>query len=105
MSETTQRSIRTLRKSFIRVLGIIPVRWLLSEHFPAEENLRDSHGPIAVLVGGRDPVVPERFGLRVYERYSGSKRLWKFPNLDHDLLMEQPPEIWKEIITFWEEHR
>ena len=28
-----------------------------------------------------------------------------FPELDHDLLMDQPAEIWKEIVTFWEEHR
>jgi pimeloyl-ACP methyl ester carboxylesterase len=86
-------------------MRIIPVRWLLSEHFPAEDNLQKFHGPLAVLVAGRDSVVPERFGRRVYERYAGPKRLWQFPQLDHDLLMDQPPGIWKEIVTFWDEHR
>jgi len=83
-------------------IRIFPVHWMLSEHFPAEENLRNYRGPVAALVGGRDTVVPQRFGRTLYERYAGPKRLWEFPQLDHDSLMDQPPGIWKQIVEFWE---
>jgi len=83
-------------------IKIFPVRWMLSEHFPSEENLRNYRGPVAVLVGGKDTVVPQRFGRALYERYAGPKRLWEFPNLDHDGLMDQPPGIWQQIVEFWE---
>jgi len=83
-------------------MKLLPVRWLLSEHFPAEEHLRKFHGPVAVLVGGQDTVVPQRFGRKLYERYSGPKRIWEFPELDHDRLMDQSPEVWKQIVEFWQ---
>jgi pimeloyl-ACP methyl ester carboxylesterase len=85
-------------------MKFLPVRWLLSEHFPSEEHLRKYRGPVAVLVGGQDTVVPQRFGRKLYERYTGPKRLWEFPELDHDRLMDQPPAIWKQIVVFWREH-
>ena len=77
------------------------MRWLLRERFPAEDYLRDYHGPLAVLVAGRDTVVPEKFGRRLYDGYAGPKRLWEFPNANHDSLMVQPPEVWKQIVAFW----
>jgi uncharacterized protein len=85
-------------------MKFLPVRWLLSEHFPSEEHLRTYQGPVAVLVAGQDTVVPQRFGRKLYERYTGPKRLWEFPELDHDRLMDQSPEIWKQIVEFWGNH-
>jgi uncharacterized protein len=81
---------------------IFPVRWILCDTFPAEEYLRSYHGPVAVLVGGRDTVVPERFGRRLYDSYAGPKRLWQFPDATHGSLMVQPPETWKQIVAFWQ---
>lgn len=82
-------------------IRILPARWLLCDRFRAEENLRSFQGQLAVLVGGKDTVVPKKFGVRLYESYAGPKRLWEFPAATHDSLMFQPPEVWKEIITFW----
>jgi len=79
---------------------ILPVTLLLVDRFPSEEHLRDYHGPVAVLVAGRDTVVPERFGHRLYEAYQGPKRLWEFPQGDHGTVMLQPPETWKQILDF-----
>jgi uncharacterized protein len=81
---------------------IFPVRWLLCDRFPAEDNLRDYHGPVAVLTAGRDTVVPERFGRRLYDTYTGPKRLWEFPQATHDTLMDQSPQVWREVISFWQ---
>ena len=79
---------------------VLPVRTILRDRYPAADHLRYYHGPIAVLVGGADTVIPAKFGLRLYEGYSGPKRLWEFPQGDHGTVMEQPPEIWREILEF-----
>jgi pimeloyl-ACP methyl ester carboxylesterase len=82
-------------------MPIFPVRLLLVDRFPAEVYLRNYHGPVAVLVGGQDEVIPQKFGRRLYDAYSGPKRLWQFPAADHGTVMLQPPEIWSQIVAFW----
>lgn len=81
---------------------ILPVHLLLRDRFPTEDYLKNYHHPLAVLLGGHDTVVPARFGRRLYDGYPGPKRVWEFPEATHDSLMSQPPEIWKEIIAFWQ---
>ena len=81
---------------------ILPVRLLLCDRFPAEDYLHDYDGPVAVLVGGKDTIVPERFGERLYDSYAGPKRLWKFQEATHDSLMFQPTSVWEQIIAFWQ---
>jgi uncharacterized protein len=83
---------------------ILPVRLLLCDRFPAEDYLHNYGGPLAVLVGGHDTVVPERFGRRLYDSYAGPKRLWECPQATHDSLMSQPTSVWKQIIDFWQSH-
>lgn len=82
-------------------MPIFPVRLILREHFPAEDYLRRFHGPVAALVAGQDSVVPERFGRALYDGYAGPKRLWEFPQMDHETLMFQPADTWREIYSFW----
>jgi pimeloyl-ACP methyl ester carboxylesterase len=84
---------------------ILPVALLLRDRFPSEDYLRTYHGPVAMLVGGRDNVIPEKFGRRLYQAYSGPKRLWEFPEGNHGTVMMQPPEVWRQIIEFWESNR
>lgn len=85
-------------------IRILPAGLLLFDRFPAADELRPYHGPLAVLVGGNDVVVPQRFGLRLYDSYTGPKRLWEFPTATHETLMSQPAELWKEIIAFLQSH-
>ena len=82
-----------------------PLRLLLRDRFPSEDYLRTYHGPVAMLVGGRDRVVPERFGRRLYDAYAGPKRLWEVPAGDHGTVMTQPPWVWKDIIEFCQSHQ
>jgi uncharacterized protein len=79
---------------------IFPVGLILADRFPSEKHLSTYHGPVVMLVAGRDTVVPERFGRRLYAAYSGPKRLWEFPEGNHGTVMLQPPEIWKQILEF-----
>jgi pimeloyl-ACP methyl ester carboxylesterase len=82
-------------------MPLLPVRLLLVDRFPSQDHLDNYCGPVAMLVSGKDQVVPEKFGRRLYESYEGPKRLWEFPEGDHGTLMVQPPEIWGQIIDFW----
>jgi pimeloyl-ACP methyl ester carboxylesterase len=86
-------------------MRIFPVGLILRDRFPAEDYLRDYRGPVAVLVAGRDVVIPEKFGRRLYDGYAGPKKLWEFPEGDHGTVMVQPAEVWKEIIAFWRSQR
>jgi pimeloyl-ACP methyl ester carboxylesterase len=84
---------------------ILPVALLLRDRFPSDQYLRSYHGPVAMLVGGQDNVVPERFGQRLYDSYNGPKRLWVFPEGNHGTVMLQPAETWLQIISFLRSHQ
>ncbi len=86
-------------------MPIFPVALMLRDRFPAQDYLRNYHGPVAVLVAGQDQVIPEKFGRRLYDGYAGPKRLWEFPEGNHGTVMEQPPEVWREIVAFWQTNR
>jgi pimeloyl-ACP methyl ester carboxylesterase len=82
-------------------MPIFPVKWILLDKFPSEDYLRSYHGPLAVVVGGRDTTVPPRFGRRLYEGYPGRKRLWEAALAGHNDLPYQPAEFWTEVVAFW----
>lgn len=78
----------------------LPVSLVLRDRFPSDEYLGSYHGPVAILVAGRDNVVPEKFGRLLYDSYSGPKRLWEFPEGSHGTVMLQTPEVWNQIFKF-----
>ena len=71
------------------------------DRFPSADYLRNYHGPVAVMVDGRDNVVPEKFGMRLYNGYSGPKRLWEYPQSGHIAIGEPPDKFWSEVLDFW----
>ncbi len=81
---------------------ILPVDLLLVDRFPSEDYLRNYHGPVGVLVAGQDQVVPEKLGRRLYDGYAGPKRLWEFTGDDHGTIMFRLPNVWQQIIAFWQ---
>jgi len=81
---------------------IFPVRWLLQDRFQSEDYLRPYRGPIAMLLAGKDRVVPAKFGRRLFDSYAGPKRLWEFPDANHETIHQQPPEFWNAVAKFWQ---
>ena len=81
---------------------ILPVWLLLVDRFPSEDYLRQYHGPVGITMDGRDKIVPEKFSLRLYNSYSGPKKLWEFPNGGHCQIAELHSQFWKEVIEFWQ---
>ena len=84
---------------------LLPARLLLVDRFPSQDYLRNYRGPVAMLVAGKDRVVPEKFGRRLYASYDGPKHLWEFPSGDHETVMIQPPEFWTQVMDFWRTNR
>lgn len=80
----------------------LPVRLLLRERYPAARDLRAYHGPLAVLLAGRDEIVPARLGVRLYELHEGPKRLWVQEDRTHNTLDQHTGALWWRGVTqFW----
>ncbi len=81
----------------------LPVRWLLLDPYPSEVWLASYPGPVVVVVGTADRVVPAELGRRLYDGYPGRKRLWSFAGEDHWEASHRPPEWWTEAFGFLHE--
>ena len=80
----------------------LPVSLLCVDNFPSEKYLRDYHGRVGMTVDGRDVVVPEKFGLRLYNGYDGPKKLWEYPDGTHCQIDIPQTNFWKDAIAFWQ---
>jgi pimeloyl-ACP methyl ester carboxylesterase len=82
-------------------LPLFPAKWLLRDKFESARYLREYHGRVAVLLGGEDEVVPNRFGRKLYDDFSGIKKLWEVPGAAHNDLPDRPADWWKDLVAFW----
>ena len=81
---------------------LLPVHLMLVDRFPSQDYLRNYHGPVGIVADGKDKIVPEKFGLRLYAGYAGPKRLWEFPDGGHAAITEPPAIFWKAVVDFWQ---
>ena len=81
---------------------LLPVRLLLVDRYPSEKYLRHYYGKVGIMVDGRDDIIPEKFGRRLYDGYAGPKKLWEFRGGGHCDIMERPSKFWKEVFEFWQ---
>jgi pimeloyl-ACP methyl ester carboxylesterase len=82
-------------------MPFLPVWFLLVDRFPSADYLSNYHGPVGILVDGRDNVVPEKFGQRLFNSYAGPKQLWRFPDGQHISIPEPQSQFWDEVVKFW----
>ena len=84
-------------------MPFFPVSLMLIDRFRSSFHLEKYHGPVAVILGGDDHIVPNRFGHHLYDKYQGPKKLWEIPGADHADLFDRTDAIprWREIIDFW----
>jgi pimeloyl-ACP methyl ester carboxylesterase len=82
----------------------VPAWLLLIDRFPSADYLQNYHGPVGIMLDGRDTAVPERFGQRLYDGYAGPKRLWRFPDGHHIFIPEPRAKFWSEVMEFWHTH-
>lgn len=85
-------------------LPLFPVKWMLKDKYPSDRWLKDYRGPIAVMLGGNDTVIPNELGRKLFDGYMGPKKLWFVPTATHDDLHEGAPAAAKEILTYWDKN-
>lgn len=83
-------------------MPMLPAGLILVDRYAPQDYLRDYHGAVGIMVDGRDEVVPEKFGQRLYDSYSGPKKLWRFPEGSHISIMKPPLKFWSEVLDFWQ---
>ena len=80
---------------------LLPVRWMLRERHDVQDYIKAYPGPIAFLLAGRDEVMKNNVGEKLYSQYPGRKRLWTQPEAGHntlDFTMGSP--WWQEITDY-----
>ena len=77
----------------------LPVQRILRERYDAAEDLKGYAGPVAVLLAGRDEIIPVKFGQRLFDGYPGPKRLWVQEDRGHNSLDYDPQAGWWREMT------
>jgi uncharacterized protein len=72
----------------------LPVRLILREHHDAQAYLKKFPGPVAFLIAGRDEVMTNNLGEKLYQQYPGIKKIWIQPAAGHNTLSFTPEAPW-----------
>lgn len=79
----------------------LPVRWLIKDKYNSVENLKQFKKNTAVLLAGKDEIIPVKHGRRLYDSLTMKKRLWIFEEATHNDMPVSPRlSWWKEVIDF-----
>jgi uncharacterized protein len=66
------------------IFPFVPVRWLMHDQFRSDQRVDAVRAPLLIMHGGRDGVVPIRFGERLFTLAHEPKRFVRFPDGGHD---------------------
>ena len=62
----------------------VPVRWLIRDPFRSDQRIARVTAPLLIMHGVRDPVIPFRFGERLFALAHEPKQLVRFPEGGHN---------------------
>jgi len=79
----------------------LPVGLLMLDRYESVKHLENYRGPVAVLIAGRDEVIPARHGHALYDAYAGPKRRWVQEDRSHNNVNFEPGAAWwGEVMDF-----
>lgn len=84
------------------VYWMFPVRWLMQDTFDSAARLGASSSPLLILHGDRDPVVPLRFGEKLFQAAREPKRFVRISGGGHQVL--ETPQAFAEIRQWIAKH-
>ena len=91
------------------IYWFLPGRWLVRDRYDNAACLKDNRSRrIAVIVAGRDEVIPKRHGLKLYAALCGQKRLWILETAGHNTWPNSADaDFWREVMDFldWDESK
>jgi uncharacterized protein len=79
----------------------LPVGLLLSDRYDSVRHLAAFRGRVAVVIAGRDSIVPPSHGKALFESLATAKRVWEIPGAEHnDWMMHVDGPWWRSVIEF-----
>jgi uncharacterized protein len=82
-------------------LPFLPVSLLLRDRFDTLTLLRDFNGPMVIVTGTADTIVPEPLALPLKEAHRGPLRHWSQPGAGHNSInVDSRAKGWREIDAF-----
>jgi uncharacterized protein len=98
--ESTFTSLTGMARAVYPILPS-PLLFRLRGRLDALDQLRDYHGPVFVIHGARDRIVPVEMGQTLHEAAPDPKGLWVVPEADHnDLHFVAGAEYGRRIADF-----
>jgi hypothetical protein len=80
---------------------IFPASLILKDRYESDVFLRTYTGPLAVILAGRDEVVPNHLGRKLFDGYAGPKKLWVNETASHNSVSDLGENTWTEILAFF----
>jgi len=62
----------------------LPVRWLMRNRFASMEKIGQYHGPLLIIHGTQDTIIPFAMGQTLFERANEPKRFYAVVGADHN---------------------
>ena len=79
----------------------LPVRWLLRDRYSSLERAPSVSCPTLVIAGDRDSIIPIEQSRRLYEAFTGEKRLVVIAGADHnDAALFDGQELMQAVLAF-----
>lgn len=79
----------------------LPARWLVRDQYDNINNLQGYGGRVAVLLAGKDEVIPVKHGKHLYTALAAEKKLWIFEGAGHNDVPAAPHlDWWQEVVDF-----
>jgi len=66
----------------------VPSRWLVRDKFDSMSRIGDIAAPLLVIHGGRDTVIPPKFGRRLFDGAREPKQMHDLPEAQHNDLLD-----------------
>jgi uncharacterized protein len=66
----------------------LPVGLLLKDRYDSSRALQSVRVPLAIIVAEEDVVIPAASGIRLFEAYSGPKKLWRVLGSGHNEVLQ-----------------
>jgi alpha-beta hydrolase superfamily lysophospholipase len=80
---------------------LLPVQWLLRDHYDSAAHLASLGRPVMVAIAARDSIVPPQFGQALYAALGEPKRLAVIDGAEHnDWFARLDDAWWQEAIAF-----
>ena len=80
----------------------VPTRYLLKDKFNSMAHVEKITSPVFIFHGDADPVVPFKFGRRLFDAFKSPKEFLRLPGIGH--VAPLTPESWQKMKEFLEKH-